>query len=582
MKNKSENISIKYRRAICKNISNVTAKYKKKFITLFIVQFMFLISALIVPYLYGMLIDDVLVGKRIEVLKWVCLGYIIVFIFESLLTVCQRVIKVNTYNKMKLDIRMNLWGKYINAPYMFFEKYGNGTLKQRIDTDANAFESFFEEQIIMYFYNIVCMIVYLVVIFIISWKLTLFSLIMIPVAFWMTKQMASGSTEAWKHYGNNYGRYEGWLKGSLHNWKEIKVLNAEENQIKMLEKHWKVMKPDFYKGCLYFFVNRCFIGFSDFFITKMNLYFIGGLLIFWGDMRIGLLFVFMKYYEKFFAGLTNITNSDMKMAEYSASIDRVLEILNLKFNNNKQIIDDLVDYDIEFKNVSFKYNENAKETLKDISLSVTQDKCVAIVGKSGSGKSTLIKLLLGINEDYQGEIKIGGYNLADYDMTKDIAVVMQDSVLFNMSIYDNLILANENAEIDGVVNACKLAHIHDEIMEMPEQYQTVIGERGVQLSGGQRQRIAIARALIKNPKILILDEATSALDNLAEKGVNETIRKMKGKCLLIMIAHRLSSVVQSDEIVVIEDARIVETGKCSELMHDGTIFDRIFRAQYDV
>lgn len=571
----------KDRKKICGQIFEIIIKYKKELKILFLIQFLFLICAVCPPYLYGLLIDDVLVGRKMEVLWLICIGYSILFIFDSLLSIVQKKIQVKTFNNLKLDIREKMWKKYMEAPYVFFEQYGNGSLKQRVDTDVDSFECFFDEQIIRYFFNVVCIIAYLIIIFMLSWKLAVFSLVMVPVAFWLTKRMAKGSADAWKRYGENYGKYEGWLKSSLQNWKEIKTLRAEDNQLKLLDKYWELLKPDFYKGCLYFYINRSFIGFSDFFITKMNLYFLGGLLIFSGDLKIGMLFVFMKYYEKFFAGITELTNSDMKLAEYNASINRVLEIFELKFDRKKICVNELNNYNIKFNHVNFKYGIDRKCVLADINLDIEENSCIAIVGRSGSGKTTLIKLLLGLYEEYSGEIMIGNLNIQEVKLRKNISVVMQDSILFNQSVFENICMAKEDATKEDVINACKNACIHDDIMQMPKQYDTIIGERGIQVSGGQRQRIAIARALVSKPRILIFDEATSALDSVAERGINQTLKLLKRTCTIIIIAHRLSSIMESDQVVVLNDSTIVEKGKYSELMVKGTVFNEVFHEQYN-
>lgn len=570
------------RKQVYNQVANIVKKYNGRIGCLFCIQFLFLIGAMMSPYLYGLLIDEVMVNKSIAVLKWICIGYFILFCLDSMLIVIQRNVQVNTYNAMKTDIRKQIWKKYMEAPYRFYEKYESGDLKQRMDTDVNAIENFFNEQVIKYLYDAVSVIVYLIVIFIISWELALFSLLMVPVSFWLTKQMAHGSGEAWGRYRQNFGKYEGWLQGSLQNWKEIKVLNAEENQLEKFNMHWRKLKPDFYKGCLYFYINRSFIGFSDFFITKMNLYFIGGLLIFHGDLKIGMLFVFIKYYEKFFAGITDLTNANMRMAEYGPSLSKIIDILNLELPRKQSMETKPKNYDIQFNNVGFQYADSTKEVLKNVNLVIEENKCTAIVGRSGNGKTTLIKLLTGLYDNYTGSICIGNRDIKEYMPDNTIAVVMQDSILFNTSITKNMYMVKSDATKEDIIDACKKAFIHEDIMNMPNQYDSIIGEKGVQLSGGQKQRIAIARAILVNPKILIMDEATSALDTVSEQMINKTIQLLKGKCSIVIIAHRMSSIMLSDSVVVIEDLTVAEEGKYTELMNSDTVFEQIFKEQYSM
>ena len=404
---------------------------------------------------------------------------------------------------------------------------------------------------------------------------------MVPIAFWMTKRMAKGSGEAWGAYRYDYGHYESWLHGSISNWKEIKVLNQQNNQLEKLESEWGKLRSNFYKGCLYFFINRSFIGFSDFFITKMNLYFVGGILIFNGYLKIGLLFVFIKYYEKFFACVNGLTHADMRIVEYMPKVNRVLEILRMRIKDEHRG-KSISETDIQFKNVCFRYEGGDKNVINNLNLSVANKQCISLVGDSGNGKTTLIKLLLGLYDEYSGEILIGDTELREISVDElhtKVAVVMQDSILFNDTIINNMKIVKPDATQSEIMDACKKANIHKEISEMAEGYYTIIGEKGIQLSGGQKQRLAIARALLMKPKIIVFDEATSALDSESEQAINKTIRALKGTTTVLIIAHRLSSIIISDKIAVLKDSRIVEQGEFSELSRNGKEFKELFAGQ---
>lgn len=239
-------------------------------------------------------------------------------------------------------------------------------------------------------------------------------------------------------------------------------------------------------------------------------------------------------------------------------------------------------YDIQFNNVGFQYADSTKEVLKNVNLVIEENKCTAIVGRSGNGKTTLIKLLTGLYDNYTGSICIGNRDIKEYMPDNTIAVVMQDSILFNTSITKNMYMVKSDATKEDIIDACKKAFIHEDIMNMPNQYDSIIGEKGVQLSGGQKQRIAIARAILVNPKILIMDEATSALDTVSEQMINKTIQLLKGKCSIVIIAHRMSSIMLSDSVVVIEDLTVAEEGKYTELMNSDTVFEQIFKEQYSM
>ena len=451
----------------------ISNNYKKKIIILSVFPYLLLISDLITPFIYGLLIDEVMLKKNIFLLKWILIVYFCVFCFDSLVRYCQKKFQIKTYNNLKLDLRLKMWFKYLNAPFEFYRKNEIGDLKERIDSDVDKIEIFLNEQIINSIYLLISMVIYMVIIFNISIILALVSLFIIPMIFVITKCISKRTDRVWGDYRDNYGKYESWLQMSLQNWKEIKVLNIEENQTETLEKYWNLLKPDFYKGNLYSYLIRSFTNFANLFITRMNLYFIGGLLIFNGDLKIGILFVFIKYYEKFYAVLTELINISIGMSEYKASLSRVIEVLKLDVIERKKI--NFENNSIKFENVSFKYKNSTRYVLKGINLDIGNNSCISIVGKSGIGKSTLIKLLLGMYEDYEGEIYIGGHNIKE-NIKYEIAAVTQDSTLFNMSIKKNLQYAKSDATMEEIMDVCKKVRIHNDIIDMPEQYNTIVGE----------------------------------------------------------------------------------------------------------
>lgn len=286
----------------------------------------------------------------------------------------------------------------------------------------------------------------------------------------------------------------------------------------------------------------------------------------------------MKYVVNYFVSMME------NIKTFNLSANRVYEIIDgEKFRKEKfgNIKLDHINGDFEFKNVSFSYKKN-KEILHDVSFSVKANTTVAFVGKSGSGKSTIFSLLSKLYDVPDNKIFIDGININT--LTKDairnnMSVITQNPYIFNLSIRDNLLLVKDKVTDREMIKACKTAYLHDFIMNLPDGYDTIIGEGGVTLSGGERQRLAIARALIKKTEIILFDEATSALDNETQEKIQKAIHNLKGKYTILIIAHRLSTIVNSDKIIMIDKGKIVAEGTHQTLMKKSLKYQKLYQAE---
>ncbi len=312
----------------------------------------------------------------------------------------------------------------------------------------------------------------------------------------------------------------------------------------------------------------------------------GGRMIIGGSMTTGQFMAYLSYLRNILFGLMMVSFALMQIIFAQASVDRANEILNEKpditdFNNDESLL--LEDGSIKFENVSFKYSENAqKDALANINLDIKSGEMVGIIGSTGSGKTTLVQLIPRLYDVTDGELVVGGHNVKDYkipNLRKDVAMVLQKNVLFSGTIEENMKWGDANATHEEVVEACKCAQAHDFIESFPKGYETDLGQGGVNVSGGQKQRLCIARALLKKPKIIILDDSTSAVDTDTDKRIRQALKERLSGMTSIIIAQRISSVMDADKIIVMDDGKIADVGTHNELMERNTIYHDLYETQ---
>lgn len=482
------------------------------------------------------------------------------------------------------DLRNQLYKKILSLPIGFFTEERKGDIMSRMTSDVTEIEASIISSLEMIFKNPIIILIYLAVMFAMSWKLTLFVLILLPLSGWLIgmigKSLKQRSTLGQQQTGELLSQIEETLSGL----RVIKAFNAE----KKLEKRFAALNEKLRRTLNR--INRRYTlahPLSELLGTVVIaiLLWFGGVLILENHSSINA--AEFIYYLVIFYSIINPAK-DLSKAGYSvqkglASLERVDKILKaentLPEPTEPKKINSFNDR-IEFKNVNFRYQSDW--VLQDINLTIPKGKTVALVGQSGAGKSTLVDLLPRFYDVTEGEILIDGINIKDLN-TKDIRSLMgnvnQEAILFNDTFFNNIAFGVENATLEQVMEAAKIANAHDFIMATENGYETTIGDRGSKLSGGQRQRISIARAILKNPPILILDEATSALDTESEKMVQEAIEKLMMNRTTLVIAHRLSTIKRADEICVMSEGKIVERGKHDELIALNGYYKRLYDMQ---
>lgn len=470
------------------------------------------------------------------------------------------------------DIRVQVYNKVLSLPLGFFSQERKGDIIARMSGDVNEVENSITSSLDMLIKNPILILFYFGTLLFTSWQLTLFTLLVVPAMAWgmgaLGKRLKRDSLEAQDKWSDTMSQVEETLSGL----RIIKAFNAEEKMKRRFRRTADEHKRLVNKVAIRQASAHPVSEFLGTIMIMIVLWFGGTLILNGNDAFDAPTFIF--YMVILYSVLQPI--KDLSRASYNiprglASMERVDKILKAE-NNIKEIAAPVqvtgFNDKIEVKNVFFSYN-GEKEVLEDINVTIPKGKTIALVGQSGSGKSTLVDLIPRYHDVESGSISIDGVdirNLSIHGLRSLIGNVNQEAILFNDTIFNNIAFGVENATMEQVVAAAKIANAHDFIMEKEKGYETNIGDGGRMLSGGQRQRISIARAILKNPPILILDEATSALDTESEKLVQEALDRLMSSRTTIAIAHRLSTIKNADEICVMQDGRIVERGRHKELI----------------
>ena len=469
------------------------------------------------------------------------------------------------------DIRNQLYRKITSLPLGFFSEERKGDIIARMSGDVAEVENSIMSSLDMLFKNPILIIAYFSTLLVISWQLTLFTLVFVPIMGWFMgmvgRKLKQNSIKAQSLWSDTMSQVEETLSGL----RIIKAFCAEEKMNDRFDRINSAYRNDIMK------VNtrqQMAHPMSEFLGTVMIVIVLwfGGILVLSGDsMLSGPTFI---YYLVMLYSIINPLK-DFSKAGYNipkglASMERIDKILNA----NNDIVETpspmhiaKFEHQIEFKNVSFRYDK--KWILKNINLVIPKGKTIALVGQSGGGKSTLVDLIPRYYDVQAGEVLIDGINVKDlgiHDLRQLIGNVNQEAILFNDSFRNNIAFGVDGATDEQIAEAAKIANAYDFIMQTEQQFDTPVGDRGSRLSGGQRQRVSIARAILKNPPILILDEATSALDTESERLVQDALERLMKTRTTVAIAHRLSTIKCADEIYVIHEGEIVERGTHDELL----------------
>ena len=479
------------------------------------------------------------------------------------------------------DIRVMVYSKVMHLPLGFFSEERKGDIIARMSGDVGEIENSITSSLDMLLKNPILILLYFSTLIVTSWQLTLFTVLVLPGMGWLMgkvgKKLKRKSLEAQGKWSDTMSQLEETLGGL----RIIKAFIAEDKMVDRFKQCSDELRDATNKVAIRQSLAHPMSEFLGTLLIVLVLWF-GGLLIL-GDgtsMEASTFIFYMVILYSIINPLKDFAKAGYNIPKGLASMERVDKILKAE-NPIKEPVNPLplhgMNDRIEFKDLSFSY-DGKREVLKHVNLMVPRGQTIALVGQSGSGKSTLVDLLPRYHDVQLGEITIDGVNIKNFrihDLRALIGNVNQEAILFNDTFFNNIAFGVENATMEQVVEAAKIANAHDFIMETELGYQTNIGDRGGKLSGGQRQRISIARAILKNPPILILDEATSALDTESERLVQEALERLMKTRTTIAIAHRLSTIKNADEICVLYEGEIVERGKHEELLEKNGYYKRL-------
>ncbi len=523
------------------------------------------------PYITKIMVDDVIPSKNSAKLVTVLVSLLGIYILQYVMNGLRSYKLRLAGDRITLNLKKDIYEKAQYLPLGFYDKISTGSVINRVNSDAGVIQTFImkiTQEAVVQAFTLVGLVI---IMFSMSWKLALFSLIPVPIV------VAAGRLFG-KIIGPKYMRL--WrrsasistvLANSIPGVRVIKAFTNESQTIKKFERYcdeWykedkKVAVPAAVFPSVITFLVTC---------GSIVVWFLGGQMVITGNSEIslGLLVSFVSYASMFYTPINFFANMSDSYQNTLASAEKILDIVDAEPENNfgKGNTLERMEGKIEFKNVNFAF-DRSKKVLSNINLTIEPGDIVGIVGTTGSGKSTLINLLMRYYDDYDGEILVDGVNVKNIDMKyyrDSIGYVQQEPLMFRDTIFNNIAFGSGRVHVEQVIHAAEVANAHGFISKLPDAYDTMLGERGVGLSGGERQRVSIARAVLKNPSILIFDEATAAVDSETEHLIQGAIERLISGRTTLMIAHRLSTLRKANKIVVVDKGEIIECGTPEELL----------------
>jgi len=540
---------------------------------------------LYVPWVIKDVIDKVLAEKNMLMLNTIALGIIVVYFFRGIFFYGQTYLMSYIGQRVIIDIRKAVYSHLQRLSLSYYEKRQTGTLMSYVTNDVAALQNALIESVIEMVTEGSILLGSLGTMFYIHWKLTLLTLVTLPLVaktiniFGRKLRKSSSVVQA------RTADITSVLQETISAVRVVKSFVREDYEIERFSReNYSNFRAQMKNAQLMATLTPVIEFLAAIGVTVIIWY--GGWEVINGHLTAGALIAFLVYAVNLSNPIKRLSRVYAHIQRALAAAERVFEVLDtepdIKDSPNAVELPSITG-NVAFHNITFEYKPG-EQALKNVSLEAKAGQMVAIVGPSGAGKTTIANLIPRFYDPVDGHIAIDGVDIKSVtidSLRKQIGIVPQETILFNGTVYDNILYGDLTASEEEVIAAAKAANAHNFIMDMPAGYDTQIGERGSKLSGGQRQRIAIARAILKNPRVLILDEATSALDTESEKLVQEALDKLMVGRTSFVIAHRLSTVLRADQILVMERGQIVERGTHAELLALGGLYSKLYQVQFN-
>jgi len=565
--------------------------YKFQIVGTFIIGIIKFVIPLLIPLFIKYVIDDVIGSHSLSVHEktskltfWLSIMFAIFIFARPPVEYFRQYFAQWTASKILYDIRDRLFTHLQKLSFKYYANTRGGEVISRVINDVEQTKDFVITGLMNVWLDTSTIIIAICIMFNMDVKLTLVSLIVFPFYIVSVKYFFGNLRKLTRNRSQPLAEVQGYLHERVQGMAVIKSFAIEDHEQKQFSKRnsnflEKALSHTRWTAKSFAVVNTI----TD--VAPLIIIGYAGYQVIHGNLTVGTMAAFIAYIDNLYSPLRRLVNSGTTLTQAFASMDRVFELIDQKYD-----IDDRPDAiecknvvgNIKFDHVSFAYDQKEAPVLKDIDLDINVGETVALVGMSGGGKSSLVSLIPRFYDVTEGAILLDGTDIRNFkvrSLRDKIGMVLQDSILFSESIKANILLGKPGATEEEVYDAAKAANAHDFILNLPNGYDTQVGERGVKLSGGQKQRIAIARVFLKNPPILVLDEATSALDLESEHLIQEALDKLAKDRTTFIVAHRLSTITHADRIILIEHGKIVEMGTHEELMaKHGHYFD-LFQVQ---